>query len=95
MVYGGPHALVPFAVEDGGRLGAHALALLRGLAIAALAKGRSPPGPGREGMLTHPMLVSRWTQKWQQQISTWLHLALSKHTLRLLCPATAAGTAYT
>ena len=42
-VHGGPHILVLFAIEDGGRLGAHAQALLRSLASAALAKGRTPP----------------------------------------------------
>jgi len=31
-IHGGPHILVPFALEDGGRLGAHAHALLRALA---------------------------------------------------------------
>ena len=42
-VHGGPHVLVPFAVEDGGRLGAHALALLKALATVALDKGRQLP----------------------------------------------------
>ncbi len=28
-IHGGPHVLVPFAIEDGGRLGAHALAYLK------------------------------------------------------------------
>ncbi len=40
VVNGGPHILVPFAIEDGGRLGAHAQALLRALATTALTKGR-------------------------------------------------------
>jgi hypothetical protein len=43
--YGGLHILVPFAIEDGGRLGAHAQALLRSLASTTLAKGRPPPSP--------------------------------------------------
>ncbi len=42
-IHGGPHILVSFALEDGGRLGAHALTLLRALAIVALDKGRRPP----------------------------------------------------
>jgi hypothetical protein len=40
--HGGPHVLVPFAMEDGGRLGAHAQALPRALAVTAIAK--EPPG---------------------------------------------------
>ncbi len=35
-IHGGPHVLVPFVIEDGGRLGAHALALLQALAIVAI-----------------------------------------------------------
>jgi len=42
-IHGGPHILVTFAIEDGGRLGAYAHALLRALATSALAKGRTPP----------------------------------------------------
>ena len=42
LLHGGPHILVPFAIEDGGRLGAHAHALLKALAITTLAKGRTP-----------------------------------------------------
>jgi hypothetical protein len=41
-VHGDPHALVPFAIEDGGRLGAHELALLRALAVVALEKRKTP-----------------------------------------------------
>jgi hypothetical protein len=63
-IHGGPHILVPFALEDGGRLRAHAHALLRALATAALAKGRTPPfARGTEDM-SHPMLVSLWVRKW-------------------------------
>jgi hypothetical protein len=39
-IHGGRHTLVPFAVEDGGRLGAHALPLLRALAERAFHQGR-------------------------------------------------------
>jgi len=85
-VHGGPHVLVPFAWEDGGRLGAHALALLRALAIVALAKGRRPPF----AYMLAPALVSLWVQRWQQRLSAWLHLAISKHVIMLLCPDTAA-----
>ena len=42
-IHGGPHVLVPFVVEDGGRLGAHALALLRDLAVVALKIEKRPP----------------------------------------------------
>ena len=37
--YGGGHVFVPFAMEDGGTLGAHALALLKQLAEFAVSRG--------------------------------------------------------
>jgi len=43
MIRGGSHVLVPFAIEDGGRLGAHVHALLRAMATVTLEKGRRPP----------------------------------------------------
>jgi len=42
-IHGAPHVLVLFAVEDGGRLGAHAHVLLMAMAAVALEKGRRPP----------------------------------------------------
>ena len=88
-IHGGPHILVPFAIEDGGRMGAQAQALMRALATSALAKGRTPPfAKGVEDM-THPMLVSLWIRRWQQRISSWMHLAISHHDVRLLCPTLA------
>ena len=39
-VHGGLHTLVPFAVEDGGRLGAPAQAFLRSLAERVVCQGR-------------------------------------------------------
>ncbi len=44
-IHGGLHTLVPFAVEDGGRLGTHAQALLRTLAERAVREGRSSRPP--------------------------------------------------
>jgi hypothetical protein len=88
-VHGGPHILVPFAIEDGGRLGAHAQALLRSLATAALAKGRAPPFARGVDNITHNMQVSLWVRRWQQRLSAWVHLAISRHTMRLLCPTVA------
>ncbi len=63
-IHGGPHILVPFALEDGGRLGAHAQALLRALATAALAKGRTPPFARGSEDMSYPMLVSLWVRRW-------------------------------
>ena len=89
-IHGGPHVLVPFAMEDGGRLGAHAQALLRTLVVVALDKGRRPPFSHRAATPSVPTLTSLWVQRWQQRLSSWLHLALSKQVIRMLCPDTAA-----
>ena len=85
-IHGGPHILVPFVVEDGSRLGAHAHALLRALASTTLSKGRKPPYAKGVEAMTYPMLVSLCVKRWQQCISAWMHLAISRHVVRLLCP---------
>ena len=69
VVHGGPHILVPFAIEEGGRLGEHAQALMRSLAIAALAKERTPPFAMGVEKLTHNMQISMWVRRWQQRLS--------------------------
>ena len=83
--YGGDHVLVPFAMEDGGTLGAHALALLKQLAEFAVSHG-SFCSPGSRAPLTAPMQVSLWVQRWQHRLSTWLHVTLSQQLLRMYHP---------
>ena len=84
--HGGDHVFVPFAMEDGGTLGAHALALLKMLAEYAVAQG-CYSSPDSRSPLTPPMQVSLWMQRWQQRLSTWLHVSLSQQILRLYRPA--------
>ncbi len=93
-IHGGPHVLVTFAQEDGGRLGAHAQALLRSFAILAIEKGRRPPLAYRDTSSSAPTLASLWVHRWQQRLSTCMHLALSKEVLRILCPNAAARHSY-
>ena len=83
---GGLPVLVPFAMEDGGRLGAHVQALLRALALAALSKGGIPPTARRMVDAPRPMQVSMWDRLWHQRLSSWLHVALSRLAMRFLCP---------
>jgi len=89
-VHGGPHVLVPFVAEDGGRICAHALALMKALATVALEKGRRPPHVYRAITPSPPTLASVWAKQWQQRMSSWLHLAILKHVIRLMGPNTAA-----
>ena len=85
------HTLVPLAVEDGGRLGAHAQTFLRTLAERTVRQGRMSRTPYRDlngdilrsDGATH---VSLWVQRWQRHISTWMHLTLSRQLLGLFCP---------
>ena len=74
-------------VEDGGRLGAHALALFRALAVVAIEKGRRPPFAYKAANIVAATLVSLWVQRWQQRMSSWLHMAISKHVIRHLLRA--------
>ncbi len=90
-VHGGLHTFVPFAVEDGGRLGAHAHALLRTLAKRVVRHGRksrqsSLDPSGFVLLVDGATKVSLWVKRWQRHISTWLHLSLSRQILRLFCP---------
>ena len=88
--HGGPHVLVPFAIEDGGSIGVHVHELLKALAVTTLAKERSPPAARRHEDASHGMTMSLRVQR----LFTWLHLALSRHVIRLLCPATTSGLQY-
>jgi hypothetical protein len=63
-IHGGPNVLVPFALEDGGRLGADAQALLRSFATLAIEKGRRPPLAYRDSSSSAPTLASLWVQRW-------------------------------
>ncbi len=74
-IHGGLHTLVPFAVEDGGRLGAHAQAFLRTLAERAVRQGRRSRLPvydpsGAVGRGDGATQVSLWVQRWQRHISS-------------------------
>ena len=90
-IHGGLHTLVPFAVEDGGRLGAHAQAFLRTLAERTIRQGRKsrPSSLDPSGIVVHgagATHMSLWIKRWQRHISTCLHLSLSRQLLRLFCP---------
>jgi len=84
-IHGGPHVLVLFAIEDGIRLGANARVLLTALATVALEKGRRPPFAHHAHAFSIPTLASLWVRRWQRRMSIWLHLAISKHVIRIMC----------
>ena len=66
--HGGDHVFVPFAMEDGGTLGAHAHALLKTPAEHAVSAGRCS-SPDSLSPLSPSMQVSLWMQRWQHRLS--------------------------
>ena len=60
--------VIPFAIEDGGRIGAHGQAALRMFSHMS----------AREAPLLPLEAVAMWTRRWQQKLYAWLHLTLSR-----------------
>jgi len=91
MIHGGEHTLVSFAIEDGGRMGAHAHAFIGTLAERDVQPGRRSRALARDpgGSVLRSdgaTQVSLWVQRWQLHISSWLHLSMSRQLLRLFRP---------
>ena len=63
--HGRRQRFIPFAIEDGGRIGAHGQATLRMLAEYAVAKGKAPPMYARAAPLQHHEDVAMWVRRWQ------------------------------
>ena len=57
-VHGGRHRLIPFAMEDGRRIGAHGLDALIMLAEYAVTKGKTPPTLACARVLLPPEAVA-------------------------------------
>ncbi len=55
-----------------------------------LPRGAPPPFARGVDKLTHNMQISLWFRRWQQRLSAWVHLSISRHAVRLLCPDVAA-----
>jgi len=91
---GGRHRLVPFAMEDGGRIGAHGQVALTMQVEYAVAKGRLPPHPSRASPLLPLDAVAMWVRRWQRRLFVWLHLTLSRHVLRYLALSVVARVSY-
>jgi hypothetical protein len=79
--------LIPVAMKDRGRIGAHGQATLRMLAEYVVAKGKLPPMYARATPLSPPEAVAMWTRRWHQRLFVWLHLALFRLVLRYLAPS--------
>jgi hypothetical protein len=69
VVAGGRHTFVLFAMEDNGRLDAHAHAALKMLVEYEVAKKRVPPRARHEAHPLPPMAIALWTRRWRQRLS--------------------------
>ena len=73
----GPHRLVPFAIEEFGRFGRRAMALLRELASRGVTDGFLKP-PSSWLSAKRPQILSYyWVDHWLQDISATLALHLA------------------
>ena len=61
--HGGRHTFVPFAMEDGGRIGAHGHAVLRILVEHAVARGKLPPRSRNAAPPPPPVAVFMWVRR--------------------------------
>ena len=94
-VHGMRHRLIPFAIEDGDRIGAHGQTALRMLAEYAVAKGKLSPMSTRVAPLLPSEAVAMWARRWHQKLSFWLHhITMSRQVLRYLAPSIVAGVSY-
>jgi len=66
--HGGRHKLIPFAMDDGGRIGAHGHATLRMLAEYVVAKERLPAQTARVVPMLPLEAVAMWVCRWQQRL---------------------------
>ena len=72
----GHHHLVPFAMEESGRFGDHALALLREIASRGVRLGFLKPPPSWLAS-KRARVISYWVDHWLQDISSTLALHLA------------------
>ena len=94
QVHGGRHSrLVPFVLEEGGRFGDHALAIL--LEIAELGGAQTGKLKVPESWsCSNPQAASAyWVRKWKQEVSGWLlQVTLSDTLLRQTSRASVYGS---
>ena len=69
--HGGRHRLVPFVLEEGGRFGDHALALLSEIAELGARAGKLK-APESWASSSPNAASAYWVRKWKQEVSGWL-----------------------
>ena len=82
--HGGRHRLVvvPFVLEEGGRVGDHALALLSEIAELGAQAGKLNKAPESWASSSPNAASAYWVRKWKQEVSGWLQVTMSDTLLR-------------
>ena len=89
--HGGRHRLVPFVLEEGGRFGDHALALLSEIAELGAQSGKLK-APESWASSSPNAASAYWVRKWKQEVSGWLQVTMSDTLLRQTSRASVYGS---
>ena len=89
--HGGRHRLVPFVLEEGGRFGDHALALLSEIAELGAQAGKLKV-PESWASSSPNAASAYWVRKWKQEVSGWLQVTMSDTLLRQTSRASVYGS---
>ena len=89
--HGGRHRLVPFVLEEGGRFGDHALAILSEIAGIGAETGKLKAP--ESWFCSNPQAASAyWVRSWKQEVSGWLQVTMSDTLLRQTYRASVYGS---
>ena len=89
--HGGRHRLVPFVLEEGGRFGDHALAILSEIADLGAETGKLKAP--ESWSCSNPQAASAyWVRRWKQEVSGWLQVTMSDTLLRQTSRASVYGS---
>ena len=83
--------MVPFVLEEGGRFGDHALALLSELADLGAERGQLR-APESWSCTNSKAASTYWARLWKQEVSGWLQVTMSDTLLRQSSRAVVYGS---
>ena len=83
---------MPFVLEEGGRFGDHALALLSEIAEFGAQAGKLIKAPESWASSSPNAASAYWVRKWKQEVSGWLQVTMSDTLLRQTSRASVYGS---
>ena len=84
---------MPFVLEEGGRFGDHALALLSEIAELGAQSGKLK-APESWASSSPNAASAYWVRKWKQEVSGWLQVTMSDTLLRQTSRASVYSTVW-